>query len=296
MEPAPDTIPRAAHDTVAIFAFGGAMPLHVADAAARAGYSICMVAFRGYASADIARYPHEWIGLGQVGKMLRIVRKRAIRHIVIVGALSRPKLTDLRLDWTAIFKLPTILKILNAGGDDGVLRRVASFFEGEGLRVVGVHEIAPEFVASAGVIAGVSPSADMIAEAQKGLAALDALSPFDGGQALVMAGGRPVAIEGVEGTDEMMARVADLRTRGRLRLHGRQGALVKAAKRGQDLRLDMPTIGLRTVEGAAAAQLQGIFVEAGSVLMADKAAVMEAARAHGLFIYGIGRTAVADIK
>lgn len=265
------------------------MPLHVAAAAAAAGYGVTMVAFRGYASSDIEKYPHEWINLGQVGKMLHAVRKHGIRHIVIVGALSRPRLSDLRLDLTGIIKLPTILKILGSGGDDSVLRRIASFFEGEGLRVVGVHEIAPEFLAISGLIAGTAPSVEMLTEARKGIAALDALSPFDGGQALVMAGGRPVAIEGIEGTDEMIARVADLRARGRLRLSGRQGILVKAAKQGQDLRLDMPTIGLRTLEKAAAAQLQGIFVEAGKVLLADKAALMEQARQLNVLIYGIDR-------
>ncbi|MGL4496492.1 MAG: LpxI family protein, partial [Beijerinckiaceae bacterium] len=133
------------------------------------------------------------------------------------------------------------------------------------------------------------PDDGSLADAGKGLAALDALSPFDGGQALVMLHGRPVAIEGIEGTDEMMARVADLRTRGKLRVSGRQGVLVKAAKRGQDLRLDMPTIGVRTLEQAHAAQLRGLVVEAGNVLLADKPALVARAAALGLFIYGIER-------
>lgn len=290
MRQAPDYDPRAGSDVIAIFAFGGDMPMHVAEAARRAGYAIKMIGFRGYAAPEIEQYPHEWIQLGQVGKMLRAVRKAAIRHIVIVGAITRPHVRDLRLDWTGLIKIPVILKILRSGGDDSVLRRIASFFEGEGLRVVGVQEVAPEFLAASGLIAGAMPPQTILDEARRGLAALDVLSPFDGGQALVMAGGRPVAIEGVEGTDEMIARVADLRTRGRLRLNGRQGVLVKAAKRGQDLRLDMPTIGLRTLENAAAAQLRGIAVEAGNVLLADRDALIARARELDLFIVGIERS------
>lgn len=291
MPSAPDRGPRAGIDSIAIFALGGDMPLLVARAARDAGFHVRMVAFRGYARPEVADFPHEWVMLGQVGKALRAVRRHAIRHIVLVGAMTRPHWRDLRLDLTGLIKLPAIVKTLRSGGDDTVLRRVAAFFEGEGLRVSGVQEVAPQFLATAGVIAGTAPAQEILAEARNGLAALDALSPFDGGQALIMAAGRPVAIEGAEGTDEMIARVADLRTRGRLRLKGPQGVLVKAAKRGQDLRLDMPTIGLRTLDHVAAAQLQGIVVEAGKVLLADPQALADKARALGLFLYGLDRGA-----
>ncbi|MGL4811164.1 MAG: DUF1009 domain-containing protein, partial [Beijerinckiaceae bacterium] len=186
MAHAPAHPPRVPDGPIAIFAFGGDMPLHVAQAAQQAGYAVSVMAFRGYASPQLAQFPHEWIQLGQIGKLLRALRRRAIRHIVIVGALSRPRIADLRLDWTGLIKLPAILRLLRAGGDDSVLRRVAHFFEREGLHLVGVQDIAPDFVAASGLIAGPSPDDGSLADAGKGLAALDALSPFDGGQALVM--------------------------------------------------------------------------------------------------------------
>ena len=110
-----------------------------------------------------------------------------------------------------------------------------------------------------------------------GAALIAALSPFDAGQGVVVAKGRVVAIEAAEGTDAMLARVAELREARRLRLSGPSGVFVKAPKRGQDLRLDMPAIGPQTIAAAAKAQLQGVAVAAGAVLIAERDAVARAA-------------------
>ncbi len=131
------------------------------------------------------------------------------------------------------------------GGDDTVLRNVVRFFEDRGYRVLGAHAVAPELVAEAGVLGRVKPDAGASADVAKGLEAARLLGTLDVGQATVAVGGRVVAVEGIEGTDEMLARIADLRARGRLKSPARTGVLVKAAKPQQDLRVDMPTIGLR---------------------------------------------------
>ena len=109
---------------------------------------------------------------------------------------------------------------------------------------------------------------------------------FDAGQAAVVASGRVLAIEAAEGTDAMLARVADMRANGRLRLAGLAGVLVKAPKRGQDLRLDMPAIGPKTIEGAARAQLRGVAVAAGRVLIVERERCAREADAAGLFVVG----------
>ena len=127
------------------------------------------------------------------------------------------------------------------------------------------------------------------ANAAIGLAVLDALSAFDVGQACVVLDGRPVAIEGAEGTDAMIARVAELRANGRLRVDGARGVLVKAAKRNQDLRVDLPTIGPRTIELAAQAKLAGVAIEAGRSLIADRASTLALADKLGLFAFGLRR-------
>jgi UDP-2,3-diacylglucosamine hydrolase len=160
----------------------------------------------------------------------------------------------------------------------------------EGLTVVGVHELAPALVVGEGPLGRHAAPADAQAEARRGLALLAALSPFDSGQAVVMMDGRAVAIEGVEGTDAMLERVAALRHSGRLRVKGRRGLLVKAPKRGQDLRMDMPVIGPGTLRRVAEAGLAGVAVEAGGVLLAGREDTRKRADAGRLFVQGIPAT------
>jgi DUF1009 family protein len=149
-----------------------------------------------------------------------------------------------------------------------------------------VHEIAPQLLAPAGPIGARAASPEAEADARVGAALLAALSPFDVGQGVVVANARVVAIEAAEGTDAMLARVAELRASRRLRFQGPAGVLVKAPKRGQDLRLDMPTVGPKTIEAARSAQLQGVALAAGRVLIADRQTFSRAADEAGVFVIG----------
>jgi DUF1009 family protein len=126
-----------------------------------------------------------------------------------------------------------------------------------------------------------------MADIDKGRAVLRALGPFDIGQAVVVIDGHVVAVEDIEGTDGLLARVGRLREQGRIRSAARRGVLVKAPKSGQDLRFDLPTIGPRTVEGAAAAGLAGIAVAAGHTLLAEPEVTIAAADRAGLFVTGL---------
>jgi hypothetical protein len=130
------------------------------------------------------------------------------------------------------------------------------------------------------------PGADAAADIAKGRAVLAALSPFDIGQAVVVIDGHVVAVEDIEGTDGLLKRVARLRGEGRIRARSGRGVLVKAPKSGQDLRFDLPTMGPRTIEGAAAARLAGIAIIAGNTIAVEPQAMIEAADAAGLFVTG----------
>jgi DUF1009 family protein len=116
---------------------------------------------------------------------------------------------------------------------------------------------------------------------------LDATSPFDIGQAVVIADNHVLAVEGPEGTDQAIARVAELRGNGRIRSPAGTGVLVKAPKVGQDDRIDLPAIGPPTVEASAAAGLAGIAVVAGSTLVAEPEHIAAAADRTGIFVIGV---------
>jgi DUF1009 family protein len=176
-----------------------------------------------------------------------------------------------------------------------VLTRVVRFFEGKGLEVRGVHEVAPDLLAGTGRLGSVALSEQDGADAELGFAVRRALGSVDAGQAVVVARGKVLAIEGAEGTDAMLQRVAGLADRqapGR-----RAGVLAKGPKPGQELRIDMPAIGPRTIEQAVAAGLAGVAVEAGAVLILDRAETIRIADAHACALEGFaGRPRVRPAR
>jgi DUF1009 family protein len=272
---------------LAIICGGGTFPLAVADAAARNGRRVVLFPLKGWADAStIARYPHHWVGLAQFGRFCRFSRQEGCRDVVIIGNVIRPTPRQLRPDLGTLRLLPRIVRLFR-GGDDHLLSGIGRIFEEYGFRLVGAHEAAPAILVPPGTLGQRQPSATDMADAQRGFAVLAAIGPFDIGQAVVVAGNRVLAVEAAEGTDEMLARLAALRQAGRIRHAARTGVLVKAPKPSQERRLDLPSIGARTVEGAAAAGLAGVAVAAGNVITADVAELVRAADAAGLFVIGV---------
>lgn len=270
---------------LAILCGGGGFPLEVARAAQANGRPPFLVGVVGSSDVAIEAFPHVWVRMGQIGKMFGALKAHRIADIGLIGAMARPEFADLRLDWGALKRAPELTQLFR-GGDNRLLVGIAGIFEREGLRVVGAHEIAPQLLAPLGAAGALAPSPEAEEDIAVGAALLAALSPFDVGQGVVVVGRRVIAIEAAEGTDAVLARVAELRASRRLRLQGPRGVLVKAPKRGQDLRLDMPTVGPRTIEAAKRAELQGVAFAAGRVLIADRETFLREADASGLFVVG----------
>lgn len=267
-----------------ILAGGGRLPLMIAESVTARGGHVHIAAIEGAADAEIARFPHTWVNLGQIGRIVATLSGEGRNELVIAGNVRRPDLWKIRPDAGFFGSLPQVFSLL-AGGDDSVLSRVVRFFEAKGLTVRGAHEVAPDLLADAGQIGAVALSRESLADAMVGFAVRAALGPLDAGQAVAVAGGRVLAIEGAEGTDAMLERVAGL-----ARAEGeavRRGVLTKGPKPGQELRVDMPAIGPRTIELAVAAHLAGIAIEAGAVLMLDRDETIRAANAHGCAIEGL---------
>ena len=270
---------------LAIVCGGGAFPAAVADAVQRRGRQVMLLALRGFADPEtVERYPHQWIYLGAVGRFIRLMKERGCRDVVFVGTVHRPRLRDIRLDWTTIRWLPAYARVARQG-DNHLLSNIGRFFEILGLRVRGIHEVAPELLVPPGVLGRSRPSSAEEAEIKLGRSAIQALGPLDVGQAAVVIGGRVIAIEAAEGTAAMLTRVAEIRRSGRVHAAARAGVLVKGPKPGQERRLDLPAIGVDTVKQAAAAGLAGIAVEAGGTIAADANALVRAADEAGLFLF-----------
>lgn len=272
---------------VGLIAGGGAMPFAVADSLIARGVAPVLFALRGACDPKpVERFRHHWISIGQYGRAKKLFRSEGCRDLVFIGTLARPALSEIRLDWATLRVLPQVWAAFR-GGDDHLLSGVGRIFERDGFRLLGIKDVAPDILMPAGCLTRAAPDADASTDIALAREVLAALSPFDIGQAVIVIDRHVVGVEDIEGTDGLLARIAALREKGRIRAAASRGVLVKAPKRGQDLRFDLPAIGPRTIDGAAKAKLAGIAVVAGNTLVAEPQAMIEQADASGLFVTGV---------
>lgn len=273
---------------LAVIAGSGAMPGEVIASAQAQGRKVFVVAIRGEADETLATHDPLWLDWGQIGKLANSLKAADVVDVVLIGGISkRPSFKSIVGDLGTMRRLPRIIKTL-AGGDDGLLQGVIRLFEVEGFHIIGAHEIARDLLVPRGRLGIHEPDEAARRDIAIGVRAARRLGELDVGQGVVVVNGRVIAVEAAEGTDGMLCRCAELREVGRVKFSGRAGVLVKCVKPQQDLRVDLPSIGERTVELAAAAGLSGIAVDAGRVLAAGRDALIARADAQGLFVTGFG--------
>ncbi|MDW8444133.1 MAG: UDP-2,3-diacylglucosamine diphosphatase LpxI [Acetobacteraceae bacterium] len=261
-----------------IIAGGGALPAMLAAAVVGSGRPVFVLALENHAdTALLAPFPHQRVRLGAIGQGLSALRSRGVSDLVLVGTVRRPSLLSLMPDAEGARLLGRIGRAAFAG-DDGLLKAIVRVLEEEGFRVHGVQAILSELTAPEGVLTQLAPDAEAEADIARGAAVCRLLGEADVGQAVVVQQGLVLGVEAIEGTDALLERCATLRR------EGPGGVLVKRPKPGQESRVDLPTVGVRTVERAAAAGLRGIAVEAQTTLMPERAATIAAADRAGLFL------------
>ncbi|NNM72489.1 LpxI family protein [Enterovirga aerilata] len=270
---------------VAILAGSGEFPLLLADRLAAAGRETRILAFRGFASRAVRARADASVGLLDAKGTLSWLERCGPDCVTLAGGLRRPDPGAL-LDAYSALRSRAELRAILARGDDNLLRAAIGLLEERGFRLVGLTDLAPELLAPAGALGTRVPDEASLGSVRIGMELLRKLSSFDVGQAAVLAGDRVLAIEGPEGTDRMLARARALRRRGFLRRPERGGVLVKAPKEGQDLRVDLPAIGPRTMVNAARAGLSGVAVASGLSVVLDRAETVRMADRLGLFLFG----------
>jgi UDP-2,3-diacylglucosamine hydrolase len=279
---------------VAIICGGGTFPFTVADALVRGGRPVVLFALKGWADPErVKAYPHHWAHVAQLGRFLRLARREGCRDVIFIGTILRPSIGQLvNFDLAALRALPGVIRHFY-GGDNHLLTGMAKMLEGHGFRLLGAHEVAPEILVQEGALGRAAPRAGDIDDIRYGLDVLRAIGPLDIGQGVVVANRHVIAVEAAEGTDQMLARVADLRRGKRFRAPLGTGVLVKAPKPGQDRRFDLPSIGPRTVDGVIAAGLAGLAVTAGGAIVAEPQIVVQKADRANVFVVGVPEAAGA---
>jgi UDP-2,3-diacylglucosamine hydrolase len=275
-----------------LIAGGGDLPVHVAQAARAEGRLGAVVALKGF--ADAARFEGATQrSLGELGGVMKDLAAAKCDAVCFAGIVSRPDFSRIKPDLKGLSVLPKMVAAA-ARGDDALLRAVIGVFEAEGLTVVGADEIARALTAREGYLGAVRPDAAQHADARRALHIAAVIGAEDVGQGAVVCNGLVLAVEAQEGTDAMLSRVADLPAALRGGAHQRRGVLAKCPKPGQERRIDLPVIGVSTVEGAARAGLAGIAAPAGGALILGADAVARAADEAGLFVWIVGDEAGRD--
>jgi UDP-2,3-diacylglucosamine hydrolase len=270
---------------LAIIAGSGPLPRLVAESCRRTGRPYRVVVFEETPLDWLEGHPVVRASFEKPGRMFAELRAAGCCDATFAGGMRRPRLNPLRFDATMMRLAPRLLAGLK-GGDDAALRLIAEVFEDQGLAVHAAQDLAGEIVVPAGVHTRARPSEADRADAARAAAIVAAMGGADVGQGAVVAQGICLGLESIQGTDAMLAFVAETGAPFRPDPAGARGVIYKAPKPGQDLRLDFPAIGPATVAAAARAGLAGIAVRAGGVMALGLADTVAAADAAGLFVWG----------
>ena len=271
-----------------LIAGGGDLPQAVAQRCDAEQRDLYVVRLDGFADPHLTRWPGDDFGMAQIGAILKALKKNDCGAGCLAGVVNRPDFKSLKPDLKGASLLPGIVSAA-AKGDDALLRRILSVFEAEGFAVEGADDILGGETLPAGALGALTPTKDQLADLKKALHVAEKSGELDIGQGAVVCDGLVLAVEAQEGTDAMLDRVARLPDDLRGRPGDARGALGKAPKPIQDLRVDMPVIGPRTLENAARAGLAGVGGIAGRLILIDRPAVIETADRLGLFVWGEAR-------
>ena len=221
--------------------------------------------------------PDRRFRIEHLGSFLDELSALGVTEVCFAGSVARPEIDPAAIDAATLPLVPRIAAALQKG-DDGALRELLAIFEDAGFRIRAASELAPALLPDAAVCTERRPGSEHEADVLRAAGVLEALGPLDIGQACVVHRRQVLAIEGKFGTDWMLDGL-------RQRPDGGGGILYKAAKPGQERRIDLPVVGVDTIAAAKKAGLDGVAVEENGVMVLDLAAVKGAADELGLFFW-----------
>jgi len=263
-----------------LIAGNGRFPLLALESAQRLGHDVTVIAIQEEAPREVeAMAPRcHWISLGQLGKLIEILKQEGISEVVMCGQVKHARIfSSIRPDW----RLAKLLASLPWKNTDGLIGGVIQVLEDEGIHLRDSTSLLKPLLASEGVMTERKPAKDEARDVDYGRRVANALAGFDVGQSVAICERACVAVEAMEGTDAMLRRAASL-------VNGRRMALVKVARRREHLLFDVPVVGLDTIPVMRETGTTVLAVEAGRTLMLDRDRLLEAANEAGIAIVGQG--------
>ncbi len=268
--------------TIGIMAGGGALPKLIIEEARKNGYKIVLCAFQGNTDEESIKLADvsEMFHVGQFLKVIKFFHKHEIKEVCLAGTINKPKVFDFRPDLLAA----KIIFSLKSKGDDALLRAIIEQLEKEKLFIVSASKLVPSLLAKEGVLTKAQPDDYVKNTVSYALPIIENLGNFDIGQCLVVKENIVIAVECIEGTDATIKRGGELGQGG-----DKPCVLVKMVKTGQDERVDLPSVGLKTVELLIENNYKALVIEAGKTLFFDSEKAIELANKHKLIIWAIDK-------
>jgi DUF1009 family protein len=264
-----------------LIAGNGRFPFLVLDAARGAGHEVTIVALKEETFPELAdaaaRQPAaalHWISLGQLGACIDVLKSAGVSQAVMAGQVKHTKLFDIRPDWT----LGRVLMRLATKNTDSIISGVADVLRDNGIELLHSTAFLEPLMAGSGTLTARQPTVAERADLEFGYRVADTIAGLDIGQTIAVKSAAVVAVEAMEGTDAVIARAGHLAGSG--------VAIVKVAKPNQDMRFDVPVVGVSTIAAMQAAGATLLSVDAGKTLMIDGDAIVKAANEAGIAIVG----------
>ncbi len=261
-----------------MIAGNGRFPILALESARKLGHEVVVIGIEEEAGPEIERLGARtyWISVGQLGRLIEILREEGIHEVIMAGQVQhRVLFSSIRPDW----RLVKVLLSLKEKNTDGLIGGVAQALEEEGIRLVDSTSLLKPLLAGAGALTRRKPAPEEERDAAYGRRIANALAGFDIGQSVAVSNGACVAVEAMEGTDQMLRRAATL-------VNGRPLRLVKVSGRRHHLLFDVPVAGPATIQTMRETGTTMLAVDSGRTLLLDRDEMIEAADAAGISIAG----------
>ncbi len=216
------------------------------------------------------------ISIGKFGKILSLIKRKKSKKVLFAGKIAKPKFSTLRLDLKGIYYMPVVIKASKLG-DAAIIKSIINILDQEGIKVISSIFFNPELAVNVGTYTKLKPSTEDVKSIKKGIKYFDGLNGLDHIQAIIVKDSKILAVEGRQGTKVMLSKIK--KKTG--------GILIKLPKKKQDLRMDLPTIGLKTLKDCKKYGLKGIVLKSKKNIFLDKTKCISFANKNKIFIKAI---------
>ncbi|MEE9272283.1 MAG: UDP-2,3-diacylglucosamine diphosphatase LpxI [Robiginitomaculum sp.] len=273
-------------EKIAVLAGGGALPHAVIQGAKHQDIPVFVAALSGFSNPEDFSVSGRSFGLAEFGGLIKVLKKEKCSHIVMAGNVSRPNFKSMKPDLQGLKILPGAIKAAKQG-DDALLKYLVGAIESEGFFVLAPQDICVASLIGEGYLGQVKAKTAHQDDIDKAMDIARLIGGVDIGQGAVVCSGLVLAVEAQEGTDKMLERVARLDASIRGNQDTRCGVLAKCLKPEQEARVDLPTVGPKTIELVSRAGLAGIVLRAGQAFIMEKETCVSLVDKHGVFLLGL---------